>query len=204
MEPKKLASNKWVIILLILTLIYTGCERDYTPKPKGYPRVFLPEKSYVTFDIEECPFTFQYAAYSEIDRNVSFFNMGEGIDCWLDIKYPAFQGTIHLSYKPLNDSIKLSSLLDDTHFLTFKHTVKADYIDEGYISTANNVFGLYYDVGGNAASPFQFFLTDSVNHFLRGALYFYTTPNVDSLKPIIEFVKVDIYKFIDTFEWKDK
>ena len=47
----------------------------------------------------------------------------------------------------------------------------------------------------------QFFLTDSVDHFIRGSLYFDVEIN-DSIMPINNFLKEDIRFMIETFEWK--
>ena len=70
--------------------------------------------------------------------------------------------------------------------------------------TANGVSGVFFKVGGNAATAKQFFLTDTTKNFLRGALYFNVTPNADSLKPVQDFLQKDIDHMINTFRWKNK
>jgi gliding motility-associated lipoprotein GldD len=59
------------------------------------------------------------------------------------------------------------------------------------------------ELTGEVPSHFQFFVTDSTQHFLRGALYF---PSVqeDSLSPVIEYVKKDIIHMLNTLEWKER
>ena len=104
---------------------------------------------------------------------------------------------------PITQKNPLEKLIEDAHRLTFKHTVKAEYIDELPISTANGVYGLFYDVGGNAASSIQFFLTDSTRYYIRCALYFNTESNADSLAPVIDFVKKDAWYMINSLKWKD-
>jgi len=108
-----------------------------------------------------------------------------------------------LSYKEINGANSLAKLIDDSHRLTFKHTIKADFIDENILHTENNVSGILFDVGGNAASALQFYVTDSSKHFLRGSLYFYNTPNADSIAPVVKFIRPDVIKLIETLKWKN-
>ena len=97
----------------------------------------------------------------------------------------------------------LDKLIKDSYKLTFKHTVKADYIDETIIRSENkNVSGILYDVGGNAASAVQFYVTDSTTHFLRGSLYFYAPPNADSIAPSVAYFRNDVIHLIETLKWK--
>ena len=109
-----------------------------------------------------------------------------------------------MSYKEISSADDIDRLEHDAHSLSYKHTIKAEYIDEGRLSSAPDVKGLIYEIGGNAASNTQFYLTDSIRHFIRGSLYFNTEPNVDSLGVVINFLKQDIYHFIKTFRWKEE
>ena len=63
------------------------------------------------------------------------------------------------------------------------------------------MYGLIFDIKGDAASEYQFHLTDSTSHFLRGSLYFNTAPNQDSIQPVLDFIKQDIAHLLETFEW---
>ena len=66
-----------------------------------------------------------------------------------------------------------------------------------------NMYGLVYEINGmGAASPYQFYLTDSIHHFMRGSLYFDVVPNNDSLAPVISYVKTDIQHLFETINWK--
>jgi gliding motility-associated lipoprotein GldD len=108
--------------------------------------------------------------------------------------------TIYLSYQPVRDN--LSELLDDAHIFAYKHDVKANAIEPRFIPTkSDDVTGLLYDIEGNTASAVQFFVTDSISHFLRGSLYFYSAPNSDSLAPLIDFFKKDIEHLIETIDF---
>ena len=121
---------------------------------------------------------------------------------WTNVDFPQFKARIHLSY--YNSPHLLDSLMEDSRTLAYKHTVRADAIAERFYSnTQNRVYGILYQIKGNAASSWQFFVTDSVRHFLRGALYFSVTPNKDSLQPVSQFFQEDMVKLIETLEWKD-
>jgi gliding motility-associated lipoprotein GldD len=184
---------------MFFSLLIISCGGDsYTPKPKGYFRIDLPEKSYHLLE-RDCPFTFEIPDYTEVKLNKNNPNQL----CWFNIEYPTLNASIYLSYKSVNDT-SLASYLEDSRTLAFKHTLKAiDIEQKQLIFPERNVYGLVYDIQGNAASAYQFHLTDSVNHFLRGSLYFNNVPNQDSIQPVLDFVKKDIEHLYETFEWKN-
>ncbi len=185
-------------------VLFTSCEETFTPKPRSYFRLNLPAKSYVEYQSEECPFRFQYPAYTSIERDSVFFNEPVENSCWMNVDFEDLGAKIHLSYKEISVKNSLPKLLEDSHTLTFKHTQKAQYIDESVLENNNGVSGILYEIGGNAASNVQFFLTDSIRHYIRGSLYFSATPNEDSLAPVIKFVKEDMMKMIQSFKWEDE
>ncbi len=190
------------LIMFATILFIMGCsEPSYTPKPKGYPRIVFPERSYQVYNNEVCPIYFEYPTYAEVLQDTIYFNEEPEYPCWLNVNFTPFNATLHLSYKDLKD-YKLEELLEDMHKLTYKHSSKADYIEDQKIETENNVSGLMFDVGGNAASSTQFYLTDNENHFIRGALYINTTPNLDSLSPIIDFLQQDVNYIINSMKWR--
>lgn len=185
--------------LFFLSLLFlAACSEDPVPKPRGYFRIALPEKGYEQLK-SDCPFTFEYPVYASVSADKS--RMAE--PCWLNIYFPQFNAQVHLSYKPVNNNV--AQYLEDSRTLTYKHTVKANDIRElPVIKDSANVYGLVYDIKGNAASSLQFHLTDSVNHFLRGSLYFNVPPNSDSLAPVIEFLRSDVHHLIETFRWENR
>jgi gliding motility-associated lipoprotein GldD len=180
-----------------------SCEEEvYTPKPRAYFRIDLPAKKYELFNPPDCPFSFEYPSYARIHRDTVFFDENVTDQCWFNIDFETLGGIIHVSYKPITREQTLYKLREDAHKLTFKHTIRADYIDEQQFKNIYGCSGIIYDVGGNAASNVQFFITDSSRHYLRGALYFSTVPNADSLLPVIRFVREDMVRLIETFRWK--
>jgi gliding motility-associated lipoprotein GldD len=183
------------ISLLIITLfIALSCtDNKAIPKPKGYFRIDLPQKTYKAY-ISECPFTFDIPSYSYILKEKEEY-------CWENIYFPQNQATIYLTYKSINND--LDTLIEDSREFVYKHTIKADAIDETrYENDSLKVYGVLYDIKGNAASSVQFFLTDSISHFMRGSLYFSVPTNKDSLAPVIDFIREDILVMIESFEWK--
>jgi len=183
-----------IFSILVMSSLFS-CNQVYTPKPNGYMRIDFPEKKYETYK-GTLPYCFEYPVYGEIvidtEKNAEPY--------WINIEFPKYNAKIHLSYKNLNGN--LANFIEDTRKLAYKHTLKADAIDEIVIKMdKNNVYGILYDIKGNAASSIQFFVTDSSKNFIRGALYFSNQPNKDSLAPVIYFFRKDIEHFINTLHW---
>ena len=185
------------VLIPILSLFMLGCGDDPLPKPKGYLRLEYPDAIYKEA-IVPLPFTFEKNTLSEPISKVKKSGKTKGID----IRYPALKATVYLNYNEVNAG-NLDSLLRDAQNLTQKHTMKADEISYNlYEDTKNKVYGMFYEVGGDAASQSQFYLTDSLNHFLSGSLYFYAKPNYDSIYPASEYLKNDIRKIMESVRWK--
>ena len=164
------------------------------PKPFEYFRIDLPTKEYFTYKDTNCGYAFKLPKYSEVKEHDPINK------CWKDINFQYFKATIHLTYFFLEKN--LNDLIEESRRFAYKHTIKADAIKEVlYIDTVKKVYGILYDISGNVATPIQFYVTDSVKHFLRGALYFNTRPNKDSLEPVIDFLKLDVKMLIETIRW---
>jgi len=187
----------WSILLALFFLTTGACDNDYTPKPRGYFRIDLPQHGYRKFDTV-FPFTFEYPVYATLMPDNS--KMAEPY--WINIRYNPFHATLHLSYKFVRGN--LSQYLEDSRTLVNKHIQKASAITQReFTNPDQRVFGLVYDIrGSDAASSYQFYVTDSLSEFVRGALYFNLVPNNDSLAPVIDFLKEDIDHLIGTFKWK--
>ncbi len=200
-----LKRNKLITFyLLLIAILFASCNENYTPKRNGYFRIDFPkERNYITYDNNVCPFTFEYADYGLIQKDSSNIDEMANHPCWFNIIFSEYKSKIYLSYTAINSSNPLDKLIKDSYKLTFKHAVKADYIDETPIKGKNkNVTGILYDVGGNAASSVQFYITDSVNHFLRGSLYFYSSPNADSIAPAVTYFREDVEHIVKSLAWK--
>ena len=193
---------KYIIGMAFSGMALQACEEStYTPKPRGFPKIEYPEKAYKPFDKNYCAFDFEYPKYAEIVKDSMFFDEKAKDDCWFDIYVKQFNARIHCSYYPIEGKNTLEKLHNDAFTLAGKHNIKADYIDEIKIQKPNHVSGFLFNIEGAAASPFQFYLTDSSKHFLRGSLYFRAEARPDSLQPVAEFMKQDVMHLINTFEW---
>ena len=185
----------------IVCLLLVSCNGVFTPKRRGYFKIDFPRHEYQTFDQPGFPYTFEYPVYAKIVRDSSFFDTVPENPYWINIDFPRFDARIYISYKAIGPN-KFDKLREDAFKMTFKHTAKASSIDQTVIQTPNGIGGIYFNVGGNAATANQFFLTDTTKHFLRGALYFDTTPNEDSLGIVNQFLEKDMQHLINTFKWK--
>ncbi len=193
---------KYLFLLFITTLL--ACETPvYTPKPIAYPRIHFPEKgNYEKYDDSDCPYTFEYPTYAKIEQKKNKFSQ-EVESCFFNIKFQDFDATLYMSYKEIGSDISLDKVLEDSHKLTYNHSKKADYIDEALIKNKNGVKGQLSEVGGNVATNVQFYLSDMEKHYIRGSLYFNSSPNIDSVQPIVDFIKKDMMHVFETFEWKE-
>jgi len=189
--------------LLILMFCFASCEDDSvaTPKPRMFPRIKFPEKSYDQFKTDYCKFTFTKPAYTSIEQDEKYFDGSTLHPCWFDLVYGDFDARIHFSYYPLSTKERFEELKRDAFILSQKHNAVANYIDEIPVYKNESVKGFIFNLEGEVASPIQFYLSDEKNNFLRGSLYFNTKSRPDSLAPLVSFVKEDVLKLVETFEW---
>lgn len=187
-----------LIVNCVLLSALVSCDnKTYQPKPKGYFRIDLPEKEYVSLDSMK-HYRFEYPVYSKITPDYLSPEEKE----WVNVEFPSFKGTIHISYKSVDNNIE--KYLEDSYYMMTKHIPRAMGIRDSVVDNPERkVYGLVYFLEGEGvASPLQFYLTDSVSHFLRGSLYFNVKTNNDSLAPVIDFITDDIRHLIETVEWK--
>lgn len=189
--------------LVIGYLFFVSCNSTYTAgKKKGYFKIYFPEKEYRVFDQPGYPYTFEYPVYANVIKDSTFFEDKAG-DWWINIDVPQFAGRIYISYKEIRGKNNFDSLVQDGFKMAYrKHVDISTGIEDSVMQTPNGVEGIYFSLGGNTATANQFFLTDSTQHFLRGALYFDAEPNSDSLGIVNDFLKADLYHLINTLKWK--
>lgn len=196
---------KKIAFFFAILFFLASCEDPiYTPKPRGYPKVVYPERAYQKFDENYCEFTFEYPKYAHIEKDTTFFDGQPAHPCWFNISMPVFNAKLHCSYSPISPQTPIDELRTDAFKMTEWHNKKATYIEDRPFAKPNNVKGMVFEVDGPVASQMQFFVTDSLEqeHFFRCALYFYTQARPDSLAPVYDFVREDIGRMIETFEWK--
>ena len=180
----------WLLFVLIFILIFE-CEDSLLPKPKAQLRLDFPKPTYVESGNEDCPYQMQI-------NKMSILKQGEG--CSMIVEYPQLKGSIYLTYKKVENN--LDTLLIDAQKLSYEHVAKADQISEQpFINEINGVYGMFYEVSGNAASQSQFYVTDSTDHFLAGSLYFYAKPNYDSIMPAAIYMQQDIRHLMESLKW---
>lgn len=205
---------KFLFFLFFIFLL--SCNSDFTPKPRSYFNIVLPEKSYKEFDLEGYPYSFEYPSYGMISKEV---DSSQNDLYWININFDNFNAKIYLSYKDLTGysvyKIKTASgyrdslvkntfegLREESYKMTFKHTVKSSGIVDSIFKTSTGVEGVYFYVSGDAATSRQFYITDTNKHFIRGALYFDASPNSDSLSIVSDFLDADMKHLIGSFKWK--
>ena len=191
-------------ILFIISGMFFSCNNNYTAgKKKGYFKIEFPKKEYRQFEEPGYPYTFEYPVYATIIKDTLFFEDKPENPWWINIEIPRFAGRIYISYKEIGAKNKFDSLVNDAFKMAYKqHTSKATSIEPEEIVSKHGLYGIYFSLTGNTATANQFFITDSIRHFLRGALYFDTSPNEDSLGIVNSFLKKDLEHLINTLKWK--
>lgn len=188
-------------LLLSCVFILQSCGEDYVPKPKAELRLEYPIAKYVDANLE-LPFAFEknLLAAKVVSKELKAPTKSYGVN----LEYPALKGTIFLTYKAIEkDKKKLRDFLRDAQKFTLEHAKKADEIPAyPFESKERKVYGMFSEVKGNVASPAQFYVTDSVNHFLTGSLYFFAKPNYDSILPAADYLQKDIKRIMETITWK--
>jgi gliding motility-associated lipoprotein GldD len=208
------------ILPTLLVSLLTSCNSPYISKKRGYFKIEMPERGYQKFEKVGFPYSFEYPKYAQIIQDSTYFDATPENPYWINIDFPSFRGRIFLSYKMIGgkalykvkqpdgtykDSLgtnQFDKMVADAFMLTNKNDVVSTSIKDSLIHTTNDITGVFFKVGGNAATAKQFFLSDSTKNFIRGALYFDVTPNADSIKPVQDFLQKDLDHIINTFQWK--
>ncbi|NEM99615.1 gliding motility lipoprotein GldD [Pontibacter burrus] len=202
-EVKRSATTKWTKLQFglwfALALLVASCGTEYIPKPKGYNRIDLPEQTYQPLKADY-PYSFEYSSHAKVRPDSSMIAEPH----WIHIIYPNLGADVQLTYKDLQGSDKmLNDMVEDARKLTGKHQIKAYSIEETEIRTPTGDMASVFELEGEVPSQFQFYVTDSTKHFLRGALYFRTATQNDSLAPVIEFIKRDVVHMLNTLKWQE-
>jgi len=180
-----------IILILLFSFSLIGCGEDTLPKPKSQLSLSYPSPIYDTIN-PTCSYIFEKNQLGTVQFKKN---------CSSVINYPSLDGSIFLTYRPVDDNI--NKLLNDAQKLTYEHVRKADdIIEEKYVNEDQNAYGMFYDVKGNAASQSQFYITDSTNHFITGSIYFNVKPNYDSIYPAAVYLKNDIRHLMETITWE--
>ena len=183
--------NKPAFLMALLGLALLSCQEQTLPKPKAMLRLDYPQRAYRLLE-NPCPFQFEYNQLARQEFKG---------DCNLVLDYPSMKGSIFITYKPVEGN--LNQLLSDAQKLSYEHVVKADNIlEQPYVNPERRVYGMFYEVKGDAASQSQFYLTDSTRHFVTGSLYFYAKPNYDSILPAAVYLQNDIRRIMESLSWK--
>ncbi len=220
MRPEK--NNIVSLILGCLLMLSMACNSNYTSRKKGYFKIDLPEHQYQVFNKQDFPYSFEYPVYATVIQDSTYFDSTPENNYWINLDFPAFNARLFMSYKIIGglapykikqadgsykDSMGINQfdlMVNDAFNLTNKNDVIASSIKDSLMRNPNGISGVFFKVGGNAATASQFFLSDTTKNFIRGALYFDATPNADSLRPVQEFLRTDLEHLISTFVFKSQ
>lgn len=189
---------KYISALLLFGLISCSDNELLIPKPSTFLRTDLPAHTYDKLK-ENLPYTFElsnvYFAKPVLFRNEKTNH--------LEINLGKLNGVLYLNYYPIANRDSLVRYINLSNDKVDEHQIKATGIkDKQLIFNNKRVFGTFFMFKGNVATNYQFYLTDSVHHFIRGEVLMNCRPNYDSLKPSLNYIQQDLEHLFETFEWK--
>lgn len=195
---------KYLSLAIICSLCLINCGEPPipVPKPRMFPRVDFPERGYQSYENKACNYSFEYPKYAVIKKDKYQFGNQASNECWFNMEFPDLNAFIYCDYTEIKKDM-FGSLIQDAFKIVGKHNVKANFREENVIQNEQGVGGLLFDIKGPVATPYQFYLSDTTQHFFRASLYFNSKVNPDSMQIIHDFVKEDIDQMIKTFRWKD-
>lgn len=185
---------KKTIFILIIFIAFISCKDEVLPKPKAFLDLKFPAPEYVETNLD-CPYSFELNAIAKIVKPKV------AVPCWINLNYPKLNASVFITYQEVHNN--LDSLLMDSQKLPLQHTIKADFIEgDVYVNPEHKTYGMFYEIDGDAASQAQFYITDSVKHFMTGSLYFNQKPNFDSIMPAASYIKSDIKRLMESLKWR--
>ena len=210
-QKNSVLNFEFLILNSILLLLCVSCSRGNTPKPYGYYRIATPDTAYTDFQssIPNSQFSILNSQFSILNYPYTFALSENAVvqprtdvdePYWVNIVYPSLNATIHCSYKPVRNNLR--ELTNDALEFVYRNASFATAIPEQeYMHPEAHVYGVLFDLEGNTASSCQFFVTDSTRHFFRASVYCNCPPNADSLAPVYQYLRSDVIKMVETFEW---
>lgn len=195
--------EKILLVVVCGAALLTGaaCSRggNETPKPQAYLRIDMPEPAYTLCDTAVLPFTFERSNLSQLE-----WKKVTPREKWFTLVYPKYKGYVFLTYKAIKGEKDLREQIDTSYHIIESHFSFSSGVDENrFVDRPHRLSGTTYHLKGqNVASTYQFWVTDSVSHFLRGALYIDCTPNNDSLAPVLDYLQADIDHLIESVRWR--
>ncbi|MDR1258448.1 MAG: gliding motility protein GldD [Tannerellaceae bacterium] len=190
-------AGKYIPLIICICTIFS-CTQHYTPKPRGYFRIELPEPVYTTLSPDGIPCTFSISSLATADIPPET----EASSGWINLSYPSLGATIYCSYLPVTPST-LEMAVDESRALVARQVKNGGRItQQAYENPQAGIYAMLYESGGDSAAPLQFTLTDSAEHFFRGALLYDRTAAADSLAPVMQYLKADVLELIQSFSWK--
>ena len=192
-------------VLFVLIFVFNcACQpgKINQPKPHQYPKILFPQKDYNLYEDSECPFTIDVPQYASIVQKDFLFGDVPAGKCWFDIVMDKFDVTLHCSYYNFSNEAELGNLVNDAFEMASKHNIKASFREEFVVQNNFGGSGLLFKINGPVATPYQFYMTDSTQHFLRGSLYYNGNVSVDSVAPITDFLREDIDVLLASIKWE--
>lgn len=182
----------YVLLLLLVAVLAADCSHKATnSKPEA--QLKLREAVY-TLSPDSLPFRFDVS-----DQAIFSARKNKESEYFCDITYPELNAQLYCTWHRITPD-KLLLMSEESRKLAYQHSVVATGITEKlYINDLARVYGILYDIKGDVASPLQMAITDSLNYFFNASLYFNATPNADSIAPVLDYIRKDVLRLMESY-----
>ena len=195
----KIKTQNSLIKLFFVCIIFSSCNDPApVPKPPTYLNINFPDHTY-SYVKGDCPYEFKLSSL----YNYKTIENSKLNSCIQEIDLGPLKGSLYLYYIALPSKDSLAEIINFANDKVDEHKIIADKIEfVQIIDSKNSVFGTFFELKGNVATNFQFYLTDSSQNFVRGEVLLNCRPNYDSLRPSLDYLKVDLLEMVHNFKWR--
>ena len=195
----KIKTQNSLIKLFFICIIFSSCNDPApVPKPPTYLNINFPDHTY-SYVKGDCPYEFKLSSL----YNYKTIENSKLNSCIQEIDLGPLKGSLYLYYIALPSKDSLAEIINFANDKVDEHKIIADKIEfVQIIDSKNSVFGTFFELKGNVATNFQFYLTDSCQNFVRGEVLLNCRPNYDSLRPSLDYLKVDLLEMVHNFKWR--
>ena len=169
-----------------------SCENNFNlPKPDAYLRIEFNEPKYLNYEDVNSQIDFYYNSSSSSINQISSKS--------INLNYENLGMSLDLSFNKLSSENEVINYITDFNLLLDTHTKRSNgFLVKEFENVEYSTFGKIYEFKGDVASPIQFFITDSLNNFIQGAVNKEISSKYDSIYPSIQYIKNDILVFFES------
>lgn len=187
--------NKIFFFTLVFALFCSGCVK-FTPKPTGYIRISFPNPEFSVLDTLGISFSYDETLPDSIyilpKEKGSVIKLG-----YEDYSSHMILNTYHVTPDSL---LQFLDSLDNN----VEHSIrnrKEQIVRTLYENPEYEVFCRFYTIKGATPTPYRWIISNNKDRISEGLFIFDVAVNIDSLRPIKEYMEDNIHFLIESFRW---